>query len=155
MLRAAPRAAGDILCVSAGAKRIVRIRRALPYRRDIEAENSGGQKAHIGQNRKAAADAGVMIEEAHALRFEKIAQTVLAARDARLGEPEDHLGGTGPQAGFLERAQDRDGLHQGLAGAARFGDRHEPRGGQRQPVQDVVEGDGVEIVEEMHARARR
>jgi hypothetical protein len=45
-------------------------------------------------------------------------------------------------------------LHQGLAGAARFRDRDEVRGRERQPLEQRRIGAGIEIVHEMQTRAR-
>ena len=52
----------------------------------------------------------------------------------------------------LQRFDHSDRLHQRFAGAAGFGDGDEARRLQRQALQKCFEGDGIEIVEEVHVR---
>ncbi len=103
----------------AGAERFVGIGRALADRRDVETEHGGRQKANIGEHGITAADPRVMLEERHALGLEEIAQGVAAAGLSRLRQAEEQVRGPRPQAGLVEGREHRDGLHQGLAGAAR------------------------------------
>jgi hypothetical protein len=95
----------------------------------------------------------MMLQEERALRLQEVAQRVLSRTLARLGQADHHLAGPRPKARRIKGAEHRDRLHQGLAGAAGLGNRGKARGLERQKPQDALEGEGVEIVEEVDAWA--
>jgi hypothetical protein len=119
--------------------------------RDIDPGQRRRQQADIGEHRIAPADVRIVIEHRHAIGREQPAQAVALAR-GRLADGDKAFADLPRQAGGAHRVERRDGLHQRLAGAARFRDRHEARGGERRAGKQQRVAVGIEIVHEVQAR---
>ncbi len=99
-----------------GEHRRQRVGGALADRADIEAADRGWQQADVGQHRKAAADAGVVIHHPDLVRRKQIAQAIFLAGLGRLGDAEEMI--VRIELGHLHGVERGNRLHQRLAGAA-------------------------------------
>jgi hypothetical protein len=119
---------------------------------DIEPGHGRRQQPDIGEHREAAADAGIVVEQRDVVAGQQLAQAgALVALDG-LAQAQHQLRQARRKASLLQGSEHGDGLHQRLAGAARFRDGDEARGGERQPFQQRAEGCRVEVVHEVQAR---
>ena len=119
----------------------------------IETGNDGGDQAYIGERRKASADACIMLQEADIEGLEQLAQLVELAGDRRLAEAQHPVSDLFLHSGVLEGRQQRHRLDQGLARTAGFGDDDRASGLQRKRRKRVGQTIGIQIVEEVQARA--
>jgi hypothetical protein len=121
-------------------------------RRDVETHDRGRQQPHIGEHRVAASDTGRVVEQRDLVGAKQRPQTVRLFGRRGLAEAEEQIRDMRRKAGVLEGFERRDGLHQGLAGAAGFRDGDEARLRERQLRQHGAIGLRIEIVHEMQPR---
>ena len=121
---------------------------------NIEAARQGRQQTDVGQDGKAPADAGVMLEQRNAVGLEQPAQPIGRALAAGLGDAQEQLGYAPLQTGPLNRIERRQRLHQRLRRAPGFRGHDKPSAAQIKGAKRSAQRMRVEIVVKTRARAR-